>query len=191
MAKNKNILLKIDGVSTRFSSAEESQMNTIIFPLGLLLCLRCIPISSHGHHCNYALGLFLWAWILFLFYFNLSSVITLWQNERNLLFLLQKQNHGTTMAFFPIRASVRNWNLHNPLELCLGITNQSSFNRSADCTVLCFQPLASPCSRPLCAALLCPWELCWPPHRRPGIPTSPSINKEQLTRRLPLFLPIH
>lgn len=128
---------------------------------------------------------------LFLFYFNLSSVITLWQNKRNLLFLLQKQNHGTTMAFFPIRASMRIWNLHNPLELCLGITNQSSFNRSADCTVLCFQPLASPCSRPLCAALLCPWELCWPPHRRPGIPTSPSINKEQLTRRLPLFLPIH
>ena len=31
----------------------------------------------------------------------------------------------------------------------------------------------------------------WPPHGRPGIPTSPPINGEQLTRRLPLFLPIH
>lgn len=132
----------------------ESQMNTIIFPLGLLLCLRSIPINSHGHHCNCALGLFLRAWILFLFYFNLSSVVTLWQNKRNLLFLLQKQNHGTTMAFFPIRASVRNWNLHNPLELCLGITNRSSFNRSADCTVLFSAPGLSLQQAPLRGAAL-------------------------------------
>lgn len=90
--------------------------------------------------------------------------------------------------FNVIKAQWELYNSHNLPDLYLQLTNWNS-----DCTRARARACTadSPCSRPLRTSLLRPWEPCWPPHGRPGIPTSPPINAEQLTRRLPLFLPIH